>query len=219
MEKRNITVTLEKAREWYNSGNATLKEIALQAFSEEELTTFDFTKIKTFEDALTALGYKESTKVYIRNTINDISMYSKASAAMTKLNIIRKALNLGQDLHLTKNPEDSYIYYPYNPFITKSSTYCKSEINSGKMEVIGKIKNEGEEYNVLGGDAVLGVNTGLGRFYSVSGVGSANATIGFLGCANREIAQHLGKYFGILITEAKYGDIIDFEVIEEKYKI
>ena len=149
MEERNITVTLNKAKEWFNSGNATLKEIALQAFSKEELTTFDFTKIKTFEDALTALGYKESTKVYIRNTINDISMYSKASAAMTKLNIIRKALNLGQDLHLTKNPRGSYIYYPYNPFITKSSTYYNSEIISGKMGVIGKIKSEGKKYNVL----------------------------------------------------------------------
>ena len=139
MEERNITVTLDKAKEWFNSGNATLKEIALQAFSEEELNRFDFTKIKTFEDALTALGYKESTKVYIRNTINDISMYSRASAAMTKLNIIRKALNLGQNLHLTKDPENSYIYYPFNPFITKSSTYYNSEIISGKMEIIGTI--------------------------------------------------------------------------------
>lgn len=102
MEKREITISLDKAKEWFNSNNETLKELALQAFSEEELTIFDFTKIKTFEDALTALGYKESTKVYIRNTINDISMYSKASAAMTKLNIIRKALNLGKDLRLTK---------------------------------------------------------------------------------------------------------------------
>ena len=42
--KRNITVTLEKAREWYNSGNTSLKEIALQAFSKEELTEFDFKK-------------------------------------------------------------------------------------------------------------------------------------------------------------------------------
>ena len=214
MEERNITVTLNKAKEWFNSGNATLKEIALQAFSEEELTTFDFTKIKTFEDALTALGYKESTKVYIRNTINDISMYSKASAAMTKLNIIRKALNLGQDLHLTKDPKDFYIYYPYNPFVTKSSTYYKSEINSGKMEVIGKIKSEGEEYNVLGGHADIGGDAGLGYFDSDDGVGHALANFGFLGCANKEIAQHLGKYFGILITEAKYGDMVDFEIIE-----
>ena len=214
MKERNITVTLNKAKEWFNSGNATLKEIALQAFSKEELTTFDFTKIKTFEDALTALGYKESTKVYIRNTINDISMYSKASAAMTKLNIIRKALNLGQDLHLTKDPENSYIYYPYNPFVTKSSTYYKNEINSGKMEVIGKIKSEGEEYNVLSGYASNGGEAGLGDFYSGNGVGFAAAIIGFLGCANKEIAQHLGKYFGMLITEAKYGDMVDFEIIE-----
>ena len=213
MEKRNITVTLNKAKEWFNSGNATLKEIALQAFSKEELNRFDFTKIKTFEDALTALGYKESTKVYIRNTINDISMYSRASAAMTKLNIIRKALNLGKDLHLTKDPKSSYIYYPYNPFVTKSSTYYKSEINSGKMEIIGKIKSEGKEYNILDGGASTGSDAGLGYFNSDSGVGNALANIGFLGCANKEIAQHLGKYFGMLIIEAQYGDIVDFEFI------
>lgn len=112
--ERSITITLENARKWYNSGNTSLKEIALQAFSKEELTTYDFTKIKTFEDALTALEYTESSKEYIRTTIKDVSMYSIASAAMCKLNIIRKALNLGQDLHLTKNPENSHIYYPYN---------------------------------------------------------------------------------------------------------
>lgn len=214
MKEKNITVTLNKAKEWFNSGNATLKEIALQAFSKEELNRFDFTKIKTFEDALTALGYKESIKVYIRNTINDISMYSRASAAMSKLNIIGKALNLGQDLHLTKDPENSHIYYPYNPFVTKSSTYYKGEINSGKMEVIGKIKSEGEEYNVLGGSAVYWGDAGLGGFYSGAGVGNASANFGLLGCATKEIAEHFGKYFGMLITEAEYGDIVDFEVIE-----
>ena len=219
MENRNITVTLSKAKEWFNSGNATLKEIALQAFSKEELNRFDFTKIKTFEDALTALGYDESTKAYIRNTINDISMYSRASAAMTKLNIIRKALNLGQDLHLTKDPKDCYIYYPYNPFVTESSTYYNSEINSGKMEILGKIKSEGKEYNVLGGNADDVGYAGLGLFYSGYGVGDALADIGFLGCANKEIAQHLGKYFGMLITEAKYGDMVDFEIIESSHRL
>ena len=28
MKERNVTVTLNKAKEWFNSGNATLKEIA-----------------------------------------------------------------------------------------------------------------------------------------------------------------------------------------------
>ena len=32
-----------------------------------------------------------------------------------------------------------------------------------------------------------------------------------------EIAEHFSKYFGMLITEAKYGDMVKFEVIEEKY--
>lgn len=37
MESRNIKVTIEQAREWYNSGDATLRTLALNAFTEEEL--------------------------------------------------------------------------------------------------------------------------------------------------------------------------------------
>ena len=209
MKERNVTVTLNKAKEWFNSGNATLKEIALQAFDKDELT-YNFKNITTFKKACEALGLNYDDMFYITKNIATIS---KASAAMFKLNIIRKALNLGQDLHLTKYPKDYYIYYPYNPFVTKSSTYYKSEINSGKMKVIGKIKSEGEEYNVLGGSAGIGCTAGLGGFRSSFGVGDAGASVGFLGCANREIAQHLGKYFGMLIIEAQYGDIVDFEFI------
>lgn len=141
-----------------------------------------------------------------------------ASAAMFQLNIIRKALNLDQDLHLTKDPKDSNIYYPYNPFVMKNSTYYKSEFNSHQIEIIGRIKSEGIEYNVLGGSAIVGNPAGLGDFNTVFGVGLANACLGFLGCAFEEIAQHFGKYFGMLITEAKYGDMIDFEIVENKYQ-
>lgn len=209
--ERNITITLEKAVEWYNSGNDTLKEVALQAFSRDELL-YNYRNIKSLRDACEVLGFDY---VGIRTTALSIAKISKSSAAMFQLNIIRKALNLGQDLHLTKNPKDSYIHYPYNPFVTKSSTYYKSELNSGKMEVIGKIKSKGAEYNVLGGSANDDGYAGLGTFYSNDGVGYANASIGFLGCANKEIAQHFGKYFGMLITEAKYGDIVDFEIIRD----
>ena len=45
METRNVKVTLEKAREWYKSGNSTLKEIALQAFTEKELKKLTFSEI------------------------------------------------------------------------------------------------------------------------------------------------------------------------------
>ena len=208
--KTKITITLDQARSWFRSGNEELMELALQAFGKDALVG-SFRDITTFEKACEVLGLNYDDMFYITKNITTIS---KASAAMFKLNIIRKALNLDQDLRLTKNPKDSYIYYPHNPFVTKSSTYYKSEIDSGKMEVIGKIKSEGEKYNVLGGDATFGGYAGLGYFYYFDGVGHADADIGFLGCASREIAQHFGKYFGMLITEAKYGDMGDFEIIE-----
>ena len=209
MKERNVTVTLDKAKEWFNSGNATLKEIALQAFREEELT-WHYSQIKTLEDACKALGLNYDI---ISIVAKDVATFSKASSAMFKLNIIRKALNLGQDLHLTKDPKGSHLYYPYNPFVTKSSIVYERELNLGRVKIIGKIKSEGEEYNVLGGIAFYGGSAGLGLFDSDLGVGYTYARIGFLGCATKEIAQHFGKYFGMLITEAKYADMIDFEML------
>ena len=51
-EERNITLTLEKAKEWYNKGGE-LKEIALQAFTKEELNPLprsweEFAKLTKF---------------------------------------------------------------------------------------------------------------------------------------------------------------------------
>ena len=223
--ERNITITLEKAREWYNSGNDSLKEVALQAFDEKDLAN-NFRSITSFSKACEALGINNNT---INIILNRMVKFSRASAAMFKLNIIRKALNLGQDLHLTKNPrtypEDSNSYcpdnyFPYNPLSAKYSTHFNNTIDLGIAEVIGKVKNEGEEYYVLGGDALRNsiTNTnGLSSFSCKSGVGFALADLGFLGCATKEIAQHFGKYFGMLITEAKYGDLPGFEIIETKY--
>ena len=209
--ERNITITLEKAVEWYNSGNDTLKEVALQAFSRDELL-YNYRNIKSLSDACEVLGFDY---VGIRTTALSIAKFSKSFAAMFQLNIIRKALNLGQDLHLTKNPEDSCIYYPYNPFVTESSTFYESKLNSGKMEVIGKVKSEGTLYNVLGGCTGCSSGIGLGSFHSYTGMGAAYADVGFLGCASKEIAQHFSRYFGMLITEAKYADMVDFEIISD----
>lgn len=212
MKERNVTVTLDKAREWFNSGNATLREVALQAFSKNELTC-DFRNIVTIWGACDALG------LHYPDIAASIEKLSRASAAMVKMNIVRKALNLGQGLHLTENQKDSPVYYPYNPFMTKSSSYYNNEIVSDKMEIIGKIKSEGEEYYVLGGCANNSRCASLSCFSSIFSVSNAPAHIGFIGCATKEIAEHFGKHFGMLITEAKYGDLESFEIIESKYSI
>ena len=209
-----INVTIDEAIEWYNSGNETLKELALKAFDRKDLVYY-FKSIKTFKNACETLGLNYDTMLF---KAKEISFVSKASAAMFKLNIVRKALNLGQDLHFVKDPENSEIYYPYVPFVIEDSTYYDDELKSGIMEIIGKIKVEGEEYKVLSGcSPTHGRHVGLGCFYFDGGFGVACCSFGFLGCANKEIAEHFSKYFGMLITEAKYGDMVKFEVIEEKY--
>lgn len=179
--------------------NLILKENIHQTFKE----------ITTFKKACEALKLDYNA---MSITAKDIATVSKASAAMFKLNIIRKALNLGQDLHLTKDE----IYFPNIPFVTESCTYFDSDINEGKLEVVGIIKSEGKEYYVLGGFG-YGGSIGLGVFIYFNKLCYGNADQGFFGCATREMARHFGKYFGTLITEAKYGDMVDFEIVQDKY--
>lgn len=217
MEKRNMTISIAQARDWFNSGNKQLQELALQVFDRKELTS-DFRHIVTFEDACKVLGLRYSVS-YMDNINRTLS---RSTSAMFRLSIIRQALNFGQDMQLMKNPSKSYIYCPYNPFITKVEgfRYYKDEINSGSIEIIGEIRTGGVSYYVLNSIAYFHGIDGVGNFNYSTGSGRALTDSGFLGCASREIAEHFGKYFGMLITTAKYADIIkDFEVIESKYII
>lgn len=216
-EKNNkiFDITLSKAKEWYNSGNEALVKLSLICFSKNELNSPSFNEIKTFKDAINALGIDINDA---NNTIHEIKKTSQASAAMYKLSIIRKALNLGQNLHLIKSTtEESLVYCPKNPFIAKGSTYYKNDIELCRMEIIGRFNNDGIEYFVLNGDPGISGHSGLAVYDGLICVGHAKTDFGFFGCANAEIAEHFGKYFGMLITEAKYGDVDDFTIINDKY--
>lgn len=208
--EKYIKVDLNTAKEWYNSDNETLKNLALQAYSEEELKPFDFTKIKTFEDALRALNYSGWDMQKIEDNIKSIYCYnSKASAAMLKLNIIRKALNKEYNLHLTKNTDgQNHIWYPDIKFVIQSSIYYDDKLNSSKYKKLGKITSENVTYDVIGDVAYYGGYAGLSNFDSYSGVGGSYVNVGLFGCATKAIANHFTKYFGMLIMEAMYGDMI-----------
>lgn len=96
MEERNMTISFAQARDWFNSGNEQLRGLALQVFNIDELVD-DFRCITTFKKACEVLGYNYYHMVDINKTL-----LSRSTSVIFKLNIIRKALNLGQDLHLTK---------------------------------------------------------------------------------------------------------------------
>lgn len=172
-------------------------------FNKDELTR-NFKNIKTFKDACDVLNYDY---IAVNNTIRNIAVFSRAAAF--KLNIVRRSLNLGQELPLI-NYSDFVIYYPDNPFITKSSIYY----NLDEIEIIGKFKYKGEEYCVLNKDATYNGTFGLGCFSPTISIGYADTNFGLLGCASKEIAIH----FSMLITEAKYSDLEDFIIINDKYQ-
>lgn len=200
MKTRNVTITLEKAKEWYKGCNSSLKEIALQTFTKEELEEFNFKNIITFCDAIQALHLNSTD---ILSALANLKVVSKASTASFKLNIIRRALNKGKKMDFKKGT----IWYPYTPAVLPNNSYCK---DSYEVEV-AKVKIGCDTFSLMGGSADYSTNTGLGNLNINCDVACSNANAGFLGCATKEIAQHMGKYFGKEIFEAKYGDLVDYE--------
>lgn len=213
-EKTTLEVTLDEARKWYYDGNESLREISLRCFTRNELEVPSISEIKTFTDAIQALGLDKDE---IQQTVRVIEKTSKASAAMFKLSIVRKALNVGQDLHITDNPVYNTIWYPSNPFISYSSTLYDSEIKSGDLDVIGKINSKGVEYKVIGGSADWFRPFCFDDFDTDEYKPCDHIMAALFGFASVEIAKHFSKYFGMLITEAKYGNLPYFQITARIY--
>lgn len=63
METRTIKVTLDKAREWYFSGNNVLRELAIQAFTKKELETPTYQQIALMVGPFTISKEEQVLKV------------------------------------------------------------------------------------------------------------------------------------------------------------
>jgi hypothetical protein len=186
MEERNIKISLEKAREWYNSGNESLKEVALQAFKESELVVNPWETIKTFKDACEVLNI---------NPKNVNLIYDAHLQNMYKLRIIKKALNGAEwepNLNIGK------IYYPWLEYYSKGCNY-----DSGWTHIANfKAKEDNKVYTLVG-DVYYYFAGGPGPFGCEFGAVSAHH--GLLGCKSKEIAKYFGKTFSKLIFDAAYG--------------
>jgi hypothetical protein len=77
MEERTIKINIEKAREWYKSNNSSLKEIALQAFTKEELEPINLKGIievlLSYDYGFTATQKTQLESLLKRNDITKIS--------------------------------------------------------------------------------------------------------------------------------------------------
>ena len=144
MEKRNIQISLEEAREWYNSGDSFKRELALNAYKEIELS------ITTYSDVRASL----------RNTA--------IADSIAKGEVYRKLLNVAKcfnNIYSIKYDSHSHlpIYYTItkkweSAYFTKHKDFvinkilCKSpyEITFHSEEAAKKaIDILGDELNIL----------------------------------------------------------------------
>lgn len=203
MDTRNVAVTLEKAKEWYNSDNATLKEVALQAFTEQELKTTKFKDIKTFEQSVEALGLEHSNVV-----MNLVQFSSQGYGANTathlkaiyKIDIICKSLNGDWQPDLVSG----YVYYPWVRFFKANKVP-----ESSKKDITNYFKYKGVKYALVGGDCEHCL-VGFGPF--CGGDGFCIASPGLFGCKSKDIALHMSKCFAKEIFLACFIGKVDDEV-------
>ena len=71
--------------------------------------------------------------------------------------------------------------------------------------VVGRIKSEGEEFDVVGGGASRSASAGLGCFCSIDGVSGTWTYIGFRSVGSKKAALYISKQFGKLLFEVSYG--------------
>lgn len=71
--------------------------------------------------------------------------------------------------------------------------------------IVGRIKSEGEEFDVVGGFAYSSSLAGLDFFNSFLGVSNSSADVGFRSVGSKEAALYISKQFGKLLFEVIYG--------------
>lgn len=152
--------------------------------------------IKNVDDAVKYLASKCMCIDLIEEFQNAPS--GSYSEKLTAYRIVVAALTNNEKRHLTTGER----WYPVVQF-------CKpgKEKNCWGNKVIGTIESEGQRFTVVGGYAADGVGAGLGYFTSGLGVSNSAANVGFRSVSQREIAEHISKYFGRLLFEVHYGGV------------
>lgn len=87
MEARNISVNIEQAREWYNSGNSTLRTLALNAYTEQELMGYDYIKQLVKREATSiTVPEGEVKKITVHSKLAIVAKYFNGSWKKTTCN-------------------------------------------------------------------------------------------------------------------------------------
>lgn len=115
MEKRNITVSLEEARNWYNGKDQTLRRLALQVYTEEELN-----EPQNLQEVLKALGV-QSFRLNMELTGENATSTMKLS----KETGVKTGVEIGNELtlHMKLALIAKYFNGTWEPDVTKTKYF------------------------------------------------------------------------------------------------
>ena len=151
MEERNIKISLDKAREWYNQGGE-LKEIALSAFTENEIkesalpnTWEEFCKMYPVKEDEGYIDSNSNLKTHICGTrfckeyknVLPSQQAAKAHLALMQLHQLRDCYRQGWLPDWNDGQVKWAIYFDEDKF-TVDYIYCTSRFLSFQSREIAK---------------------------------------------------------------------------------
>ena len=158
----------------------------------EDVDTME--SIKTIDDAILFL-VKNKIGDDILNTLSKL-LPNSFEWKIAAYRAVVAAVTYNEQRHLTTGER----WFPTIEFCRpRKLKNCCGDI------VVGRIKSEGEEFDVVGGHAYNGAYAGLGYFYSYDGVSSTWTHVGFHSVGSKEAALYISKQFGKLLFEVSYG--------------
>ena len=160
----------------------------------EDVDTME--SIKTIEDAAKFLADKRICE----DILDSLSRLPKDSFEwkIAAYRAVVAAVTYNEQRHLTTGER----WFPTIEFCRPGKLKnCHGDI------VVGRIKSEGEEFDIVGGYAHYCAAAGFGGFGSGVGVSGAWASVCFRSVGSKKAALYISKQFGKLLFEVSYGGI------------
>lgn len=158
----------------------------------EDVDTME--SIKTIEDAAQFL----TDKRICEDILDSLSRLPKDSFEwkIAAYRAVVAAVTYNEQRHLTTGER----WFPTIEFCHPGKLKnCYGDI------IVGRIKSEGEEFDIVGGCTTSGASAGLGNFYSAYGVSCSGTNIGFWSVGSKKAALYISKQFGKLLFEVSYS--------------
>ena len=166
MEERNVKISLDKAREWYNQGGE-LKELALSAFSEKEIkeiilpdTWEEFCEMYPIKTKERYIGINSqlvcnegSRAVYSDRNLLPSKKAANAHLALMQLHQLRDCYRQGWVPDWSSSKQWC-IMFDTDTFIVQTGIYYNRFLSFQSKEIAEKFLNNFKELIKLAGDLI-----------------------------------------------------------------